>query len=328
MTKDLVLAILRKENNYVSGEKISSRLGVSRAAVNMAVKSLRAEGYEILSATNKGYYLNQVPDNLTEGELSAYLPAGRMASVLCLESADSTNNRLRELAFAGVPEGQVVLANEQTGGRGRRGRTFVSPKDQGIYLSILFRPESLPSDMTEITAWTAVAVSNAIEAVCGVRPGIKWVNDLFLNQKKICGILTEMSVESESGQIQYVLIGIGVNVSESETDFPEEIRPIATSIQKETNKTCMRAQLAAKMIEELDRMRSLWPQGKQRYLDAYRAASVTVGEKVAVIRPQGEKTGTAVRINDDFSLLVRFADGSEESIAHGEVRALCTGDCY
>ena len=122
-----------------------------------------------------------------------------MQRVLCLSTVDSTNNRLRELALGGAPAGQVVLADAQTKGRGRRGRVFASPKQQGIYLSVLLRPDSLPADIAEITAWTAVAVNNAIESVCGIRAGIKWVNDLVIDRKKICGILTETSVESESG---------------------------------------------------------------------------------------------------------------------------------
>ena len=233
MTKDAVLAILRKENDYISGEHISRLLGVSRAAVNTAVKALRAEGYEISSSTNKGYHLDAVPNSISAQELAAYLDEARMQTVECLASVDSTNNRLRELALAGAPNGQVVLANEQTQGKGRRGRAFASPQDNGIYLSILFHPDTLPTDIVEITAWTAVATNNAIEEVCGVRAGIKWVNDLVIDRKKICGILTEMSVESESGYIQYLIIGIGINVNEQAEDFPEEVRHIATSLAME-----------------------------------------------------------------------------------------------
>lgn len=252
MTKDSVLTILRNENKYVSGETISNLLGVSRAAVNTAVKTLRAEGYDILSTTNKGYYLNAVPNSLNQNELSVYLTKQRMKSVICLDCVDSTNNRLRDLALSGAPDGQIVIANEQFSGRGRRGREFVSPKDKGIYLSMLFYPNSLPSDIIEITAWTAVAVNNAIQSVCGIRAGIKWVNDLVLNQRKVCGILTEMSVESESGYVQYVIIGIGLNVNEKESDFPKEIRNIATSLSLETNTAYSRAHLASEIIKELD----------------------------------------------------------------------------
>lgn len=320
MTKDLVLAILKKENTYVSGEKISIRLGISRAAVNAAVKNLRADGYEILSSTNKGYFLKDSPNRLSIGELAAYLPKERLESVRYFDSVDSTNNRLRDLAFAGVPEGQVVLANEQTNGRGRRGRQFVSPKDKGIYLSLYFCPDSLPSDMVSVTAWAAVAVSNAIASVCKVRPQIKWVNDLLLNGKKICGILTEMSVESESGQIQYVVLGVGLNVNEQPEDFPEEIQEIATSLSAECGQQFSRAALAAEIIKELDWMRSLWPQGKKEYLEAYRTANFTIGKEVIVMQKAAKKDGIAEAVNEDFSLRVRYADGSTENISSGEVQ--------
>lgn len=319
MTKDSVLTILRNEKGYLSGEKISSLLGVSRAAVNAAVKALREEGYDILSATNKGYFLNGVPDCLTEVELSAHLPQQRMQTVLCADCVDSTNNTLRELAVAGAPEGQAVVANEQRRGRGRRGRDFLSPRDKGIYLSILLRPDALPADMTEITAWTAVAVSNAIERVCGLRPGIKWVNDLVIRGKKVCGILTEMSVESEGGYVQYVIIGIGLNVNEAEGEFPEEIQNLATSLSMETGAVYSRARLAAEMIKELDALREAWPGEKQKYLDAYRENDITVGKEISVVRGTESRPGTALAVGEDFSLLVRHPDGTGEKISSGEV---------
>lgn len=319
MTRDAVLAILRKESDYVSGEKISSSLGISRAAVNTAVKSLRKDGYEILSTTNKGYCLASVPDLLNAGEVGAYLPEERMALIHCMDSVDSTNNYIREMAFNGAPDGQIVIANQQTSGRGRRGRTFESPKDSGIYMSMLFRPKSLPSDMPTITAWTAVAVNNAIEAVCGVRCGIKWVNDLLLNHRKICGILTEMSIESESGHVEHVIIGVGLNVNASSTDFPKELRDKATTIAAETGKKICRAQLAAEVVKQLDRMRSVWPDEGAEYLTAYRADDITVGRELTVVQGMEEKPGKALEITDDFALRVSYSDGGEEVLSSGEV---------
>lgn len=319
MTKDAVLAILKKSGDYVSGERISASLGVSRAAVNTAVKSLRAEGYEILSATNRGYALVNAPDRLTAGELLSCLSEERMKRVLCLDSVDSTNRRLREMAYDGAPEGQVVLANEQTGGRGRLGRSFASPRDKGIYFSILLRPEGTPADSVAITAWTAVAVRRAIQTVCGVSPSIKWVNDLVLNGKKLCGILTEMSVESESGRVQSVIVGIGLNVNEIPADFPEEVRQVATSLAAETGKTCARAPLAAEIIRQMDRLRADWPQEKAAYLEAYRTGNLTVGREVCITTANGERHAEAVTIREDFSLAVRYADGRTENLLGGEV---------
>jgi BirA family biotin operon repressor/biotin-[acetyl-CoA-carboxylase] ligase len=264
MTKDAVLALLRSGDGYVSGERLSARLGVSRAAVHAAVKALRAEGYDIRSATNRGYLLQGVPDRLTAAELSAWLPAQRMERVLCLDSVDSTNTRLRAMALAGAPEGQVVLANAQTGGRGRSGRDFASPADLGIYLSILLRPDCLPAQITEITAWTAVAVNDALASVCSLRAGIKWVNDLLLDGRKLCGILTEMSAEPESGYVQHVVIGVGLNVNERPADFPAPLRTLAGSLAMATGRSWHRAQLAAALIAALDRLRADRPREKAR----------------------------------------------------------------
>ena len=204
-------------------------------------------------------------------------------------------------------------------GKGRRGRAFASPQDNGIYLSILFHPDTLPTDIVEITAWTAVATNNAIEEVCGVRAGIKWVNDLVIDRKKICGILTEMSVESESGYIQYLIIGIGINVNGQAEDFPAEIRSTATSLAMETGKTHSRAALAAALIRELDSMCRAWPKEKTKYLEAYRRDNITTGKEITVVRGTEEAPAFAVAIGDDFSLRVRYADGRSEALSSGEI---------
>lgn len=319
MTKNKVLEILRQARDYVSGQQISEEIGVSRAAINKAVKSLQAEGYDILSVTNKGYCLMNAPDHLTGKEIAAYLPSGRMEQVLCFDTIGSTNDHLRTMAMDGAADGQVVIANEQTKGRGRRGRDFLSLKDKGIYFSVLLRPQCLPTDVVEITSWTAVAISRAIYKVCGVRPGIKWVNDLILDQKKICGILTEMSIESETGYVQYVIVGIGINVNQKPEDFPEELRDIATSLAQATGSEIKRAQLAAAMVEEMDRLREAYPAGKESFLQEYRDHNITIGRDINVITPVSTKAAHALSVNDDFSLNVRYEDGSQESLSSGEV---------
>lgn len=317
MTKYDVLELLRSESGYLSGESISGSFGVSRAAVNAAVKSLREEGYTIASSTGRGYKFESAPDVMTPAELSHFLPRGR-GRVLCLKSADSTNNCLRAMAFDGAPNGQTVIADMQTSGRGRSGRSFVSPGGSGIYLSMLFRPTGAPADTVYLTAWTAVAVSRAIERVCGVRPSIKWVNDLVIGDKKICGILTEMSVESETGGIQYVVIGIGVNANLPAGGFPDELRSIASSIQAETGRAVCRAHLAAEIICELDRMCLLWPSGAAQYLREYRDHCLTVGREVSVVSGDRTSHGTALSVNDDFSLKI-MTDEGERNVQSGEV---------
>ena len=296
MTKDEVLAILKRERGYVSGAAISQQLGISRAAVNTAVKSLRAQGYQITSATNRGYCLAHSPNCLSAGELRAFLPAQRMETVLCLDTVDSTNSRLRQLAIEGAPAGQVVLSNSQTAGRGRRGRTFYSPRDTGLYLSMLLCPSGVPTATAALTAWTAVSVCDAVQEICGIRPGIKWVNDLILSSKKMGGILTELSVEAESGHVQYVVVGIGLNVNTMPQDLPPEVRGQATSLAAELGCTVPRAELAAALIRRLDRMRKDWPLCMNEYRQAYRADSITVGRAVCVQTAQGTQEGIAEAI--------------------------------
>ncbi len=318
-TADRVLAILAREKEYVSGEDISSRIGLSRAAVNAAVKTLRTAGYEIDSVTNKGYRLVSGPDLLNLGSIGAYLSDERLESIAVLDRTDSTNKVLREMAFDGAPAGQTVIANEQTAGRGRLGRSFFSPGDNGIYLSYLLRPDVAPSEAVSLTAWTAAAMVRAIKKVTGTAPGIKWVNDLYMNGKKICGILTEMSVESETGRIDSIVIGIGINANTAPGDFPDDIREIASSIAAETGNRVSRISLAAAMIEELDKLKADWPHKKDDYLEAYRQYDITCGRDINVISGGSVRPATAVSINDDFSLKVKYPGGKTEDLSSGEV---------
>ena len=242
-----------------------------------------------------------------------------MKTVLVVDKVDSTNKLLREMAYNGAPDGQIVIADEQTTGRGRMGRSFFSPKDKGIYFSYLLKPDMAPSDAVTLTAWTAVAILQAISRVTGFTPGIKWVNDLVSNGRKLCGILTEMSVESETGRIDNIIIGIGINVNNSEEDFSEDIKDIATSIFLEAGVKTSRAALAAAMAEEMDHLRAAWPGARDEYLKAYRAHNITCGRPVNVISGGTVRPAEALMINDDFSLKVKFSDGSVSDLSSGEV---------
>lgn len=322
MLKDDVLKLIARENDYISGETISKELGVTRAAVNSAVKSLREDGYEITSSTNKGYLLVNCPDILSKGSITALLPDTRDGEVNVFESVDSTNTVLKELASGGAPSGTVVIADHQTGGKGRRGRSFESPSGVGIYLSYLLKPESGFDKISDLTSWTAVAVADAIKNAYGLDTQIKWVNDLLMNRKKICGILTEASVEGESGYIDTCIIGIGVNVNESE--FPSEISEIATSLSIENGgQKFFRAKLAAEIIKSMDILKDNWPDNSSYYLERYRELSITVGSKVTaysqMIESGNGRSGTALAINDDYTLKVGFDDGSVEDLRSGEV---------
>lgn len=319
MTKDRVLEMLLRAGDYLSGEEMSGELRVSRAAVNGAVQTLRREGYEIKSSTNRGYFLASSPDRISPGALMAHLPPGRIETVECLETVDSTNDYLKLRAQSGAPDGLVAVANEQTRGKGRLGRAFSSPADKGVYLSMLLRPEGAPADIANITALVAVEMAGAVAAVSGFRPGIKWVNDLVLNGKKLCGILTEMSVEGETGRIQHAVVGIGVNVREAAEDFPPEIRSIATSLFMETGKAVSRARLAAEMVAGLDRLRSNWPEKRGDYLAPYRELCVNIGREIRFTQNGVEHTAVAEDVDGDFGLVARLPDGSRTTLKSGEV---------
>ncbi len=323
-TRDHILSYLLESEGYVSGEDLSNRLDISRAAVNTAVKSLRNDGYKISSSTKKGYLLENRPDKLGYGELLHFLGQERMKDVIFLDSVDSTNNYLKDIASSPkIPTGTVVVSDHQTRGKGRLGRSFESPKGKGVYLSYLIRPGRNASDISSITAKTSVCIINAISKVCGITPSVKWVNDIILNGKKISGTLTELSSESESGLISSIVIGTGININERETDFPEEIRQKASSLFLETGKKTYRAALAAEFIKELDNMTSLLGSGEDLFLASYREHCITTGHDVGVVsvHDSGEtpRIGRALEVNPDYTLKVRFTDGSEEDIRSGEV---------
>lgn len=321
MTRDHVLALLKKNGeSYCSGEKMSQALGLSRAAIWKAVETLRQEGYVITSVPNRGYRLEGSPDRLSAGELSGALSGCTIGeNLICLDSVDSTNNYAKKLADQEAPHGTVILTEQQTGGRGRQGKSFSSPAGKGLYLSVLLRPELPPMEVVNLTAWTAVAICDAIEEVIGERPGIKWTNDIVLHNKKLCGILTEMGLEAESGQLQYVVIGAGINVSQSREDWGEELSPIAISLEQALGRSIRRADLAAAVIRSLDRMIQDFPHRKEEYLERYRTDCLTTGHEVRLIQKGNSRTAFAETIDDEFALVVRWPDGTREAITAGDV---------
>ena len=208
-------------------------------------------------------------------------------SLLWFDSIDSTNTRARELAVQGAPGGTVLIADHQTGGRGRRGRSFHSPAGSGIYMSLILRPNCSPAELMHLTCATAVAVCDAVEHSCGIRPGIKWTNDLVCGAKKLAGILTELGL-SPKGTVDYAIIGIGINCCQEISDFPEEIRDIAGSLHTVTGQQIDRAKVAAAMIDALYRMKKALLTEKEAILNRYRADCVTLGKQVSVVKADGE----------------------------------------
>ena len=321
MSRERVLALLReRQGEYLSGEAMSRTLGISRAGVWKAIEGLRQEGYVVSSAPNRGYRLENSPDRLRVGELFGLLSDAKIGSELvCLDVIDSTNTECKRRAMTGAPEGLVVTAEEQTGGRGRRGRRFESPRGAGLYLSVLLRPDCAPAEAVTLTAWVGVAVCDAVEQAAGVRPRIKWTNDIILNGKKLCGILTEMSVEGETGAVDYVVAGMGTNVGETAEYFAQAgLADIATSLDIEGH-AVDRNVLAACLLNALDRMAKEFPQEKGKWLKQYRADCLTPGHEVKLVGPEGERRAEALAIDDDFGLVVALPDGTTETITAGEV---------
>lgn len=317
MIKERVLALLCDADGFLAGERICETLGIDRGRVDSAISALREEGYGITAVTGRGYRLDGGEERLSIGELLPYLSAERAKRIFCYDLVSSTNTRLKEAAADGAPAGTVILAEGQTAGRGRRGRSFYSPRGKGIYLSYLLRPDRAAADVTALTAYAAVAVRRAVLRSVGIELGIKWVNDLILGNKKAVGILTEMSAESGSGRVEYAVIGIGINVNGSEGDFTGELAAKATALSM--GRPLSRARICAALIEELDRLAAAFPTAEEGYLAEYRAANVTVGARVTVRCPTGDYEALAVGISDDFSLLVREENGKEHTVFTGEV---------
>lgn len=319
-TKEKLLALLEdSKGTFFSGEEIARTLQVSRAAVWKAVNALREDGYTIDAATNKGYRLSPDSDILSPQGIRRFLkPEYRDLDLTVLPTAHSTNALVREKANQGRPEGCVIVACEQTDGRGRYGRQFFSPVDSGVYLSLLLRPTAYsPQQATCLTAAAAAAMCQAIEAVTGQQPGIKWVNDIFLHGKKVCGILTEAAVGLETGTLNYMVLGAGVNLYPPVKGFPEEIQPIAGSVLE---RSCPEAK--NRLVGEfLNRFWDFYTHPECRtYLEDYRSRSLAIGQNVTVLSAGRAVSAYAYGIDDDFRLLVRYENGDTEALSYGEIR--------
>lgn len=324
MSRQTMLALLRAQNGeFLSGEQVSEQLGLSRAAIWKAVDALRKEGYDIEARTGTGYRLRSVPDVLTAEEIRACLGPTEVVGreLHCFAEVDSTNTYLKKLALTGAEDGAAAVADCQTAGRGRMDRTFQSPRGKGIYLSVLLRPELPPERLLPVTALCGVAVSRAVERVCGVQPRLKWPNDPVVNGRKLCGILTEMALEGESGRLQYLVLGVGVNVGQTAADFTPDVAAIATSVNEAAGRGVSRSALAAALLEEIDRLyAALRRDDLSEYLETYRALCVNLGKTVQLIRPDGTReVALAEAIDEQFSLVVRREDGTRETIRSGEV---------
>lgn len=322
--KSQVLACLEENRgNYLSGAVIAGQLGVSRNAVWKAVRGLQQEGHQIQAVTNRGYCLSKDDAVLSREGIEKNLRDA--AAGLRLEvrgEVTSTNTVLKQQAEAGEPEGKVLVAKRQTMGKGRSGRSFYSPDSSGVYFSILLRPQFSSQESLLITTAAAVAVAGAVDAVAGEgaeQAMIKWVNDVYFHGKKVCGILTEASVDFESGGLAYAVLGIGINVTDPKGGFPEEIRQVAGSLYGEN--VCGGAIRNRLVAETLNRfMRYYETLTARGFMDEYRRRSVVIGRMVEAYDQKQSRLVKVLGIDDEAALLVEEADGSRGRLTTGEVR--------
>lgn len=317
--KKMVLSYL--ENNKgksISGAKIADEICVSRTAVWKAIKSLEKSGYCILATTNKGYCLQENSDKLSAQSIKPFLNYNlKNIDMQVFDTIDSTNSYAKKLAQEDAKPFTVIIAEEQTKGKGRLGRSFYSPHSSGIYMSIILRPKMSAKEALLITTSTAVAVSKAIESVCYLDTQIKWVNDIYSDGKKLCGILTEASIDFETGGLEYAIVGIGINVTTSDNDFPEEISNIATSIYPRSKTRAVRSRIIAEVLNNL----SLYGErlGDKDILDEYKKRSFLLGKEIYVIEGDKKTPATAIDLSDTAELIVEFADGTKKALNSGEV---------
>lgn len=318
--KTEILKLLRESDGYVSGQKLCEEFGVSRTAVWKVINQLKEEGYHVEAVKNRGYRIVDIPDVMSEEELKSLLTgktrwAGQ--EIYYYPDTDSTNIRAKEMGEKGAPHGTLVVAGQQSKGRGRRGRGWESPPGCSIYMSILLRPEFLPSKAPMLTLIMAYSVAKALRACTGMEVKIKWPNDIVLNGKKLVGILTEMSTEID--YINHVVIGVGVNVNMA--SFSEEIAKTATSLRIETGEIIKRGALIVEMMKHFEQNYEMYlkTEDLSGIREAYNGLLVNCGKEVRILGAREPYQAVALGINDSGELLVRKQDGSQEAVYAGEV---------
>lgn len=316
--KQEVLKILEESRgNSVNGSKLADKLFVTRSSIWKAIKALQKDGYHITAVTNKGYCLLSNNDIVSAESICPFLKGdAALFTINVLQSVTSTNTVAKELAGQGAKVGTVIIAREQTEGRGRMGRTFYSPDSTGIYFSIILRPTLNLEDSLLITTATAVAVAKAIESVSGKIAKIKWVNDIFVEGKKVCGILTEASLNFENGCLEYAVVGIGINIITK--DFPQDIHLVAGSVfTDKPDNTPISSLLVAEILNNMaDCMNSITD---KKYLEEYRSRSFLIGQEILVLKGNTSIKAKAVDIDEKARLVVEYMDKTVEALSSGEV---------
>ena len=317
MKNEILRMLKNSKEEFLSGEKISVEFGVTRAAIWKNMNALKEDGYDIESIPRKGYRIISSPDILTLEEIEGGLHTEYIGrNLYYYDSISSTNIRAKEIALE-EPEGSVIISEEQTGGIGRLGRSWISPKKKGIWLSVILKPEVEPMNVSKIALVGAAAVNKALKEM-GINSGIKWPNDIVVDGKKVCGILTEMSCELN--MINYVVMGIGINVNLDKVDIPEELQHKATSLKIATKEEINRRTLLASILNHFEELYNGFKSGDIfSTIEICRENSVLLGEEVRIIKGKEIRIGKALDINSEGELVVQFEDNVVENIFSGEV---------
>jgi BirA family transcriptional regulator, biotin operon repressor / biotin---[acetyl-CoA-carboxylase] ligase len=313
-----IITALKAADGYISGEALSRTLNITRAGVWKHIETLRLMGYKILAVPRHGYRLTESPDRLIPAEVQQGLLTRTLGKhIHYFDSIPSTMNEAFRLGSEGAPDGTVIIAETQTKGRGRMGRGWASPKNKGIYFSVILRPKCAPSQAARMTLVSAVAVSEAVERVTGIRPLIKWPNDLLLGGRKLCGILTEMRAETD--RVEFMVAGIGINVNNG----PHQLLPEAISLKQVLGRQVPRVALFQEILKSLEeRYLQVQQDGFKDAFAAWRARSATLGQEVRFLERDHMVKAEALDIDEDGALLVRLSDGRmvkrvAGDIAHG-----------
>ena len=323
MRNKIIEMLKNADGGFISGEDIAAKLDVSRTAIWKHIRKLRATGYDIISKENRGYSLKELPDLLLPEnilpELNTKIIAADNSRVIYLECTESTNKTAKKIAAEGAVEGTVIIAEEQTGGKGRLERDFFSPKRKGILFSLILRPNCLPKDAPKFTLLAAVALVKAMEKF-NLNAKIKWPNDIIFDGRKVVGILTEMS--AEIGRVNYIVIGIGINANISREEFPENIRDIAASLyEMNGNKKISRVNIFRAILEELDKIYcEINSDGFEKIFKLWREYNATLGRDVKVISAESGEIffGKAIDIDEEGALIVEV-DGEQKKVFAGDV---------
>ena len=318
--RSVLLEILREHTEEpISGEELAKKLGISRTAIWKNIQVLKKEGYAIEALPKKGYVLTKSTEKLLPRELERVLTTKWLGREFCYkDTTTSTNDICKQMAAGGSKEGLVCLAEEQSGGKGRLSRGWFSPKGEGLWFSLLLTPKFMPQEASKCTLLAAVAVVKAVNSYAGVEASIKWPNDILLQGKKLVGILTEMN--AEFGHINYIVVGIGINVSVPEKTLPTEFRSSAISLQQVAQEKILRTELLAKVLVNFEELYEVVEEkGFRPILDQWRQYASTLGQLVKVVAPEETYQGKAVDIDDDGLLIVAREDGRQTKVLAGDV---------